>query len=346
MNTLRTECETAPLIPHVPNEFGTLKTAILGSFSNPEFYAQAFSGDEATERAFLQHAADPDIREHYAYTELLRKRGIRLLYPHHPTLPLTAKTFKQWNCSDAYCRDMLGAVDTQAVFSHVAEFRQTFREHYRHIFEQIEPAHRTETDAHFTWGNALVQGDRLLVGLEHEDFFPDITPHVSREKLLEILQTHDARNRGQRSIGNILRTIGSTRQLLVIPMNANSDLDLCVAPLPRRKRGDKRKAVLHAPFIHPAAEAPLRSQFDELMFCNDEFPTLPCNLLWLDPETPVVSKSALHMRQILRTLGYNPIALSLEELSNNFGNGAVAGDPGGWRCMTGVLARGNDYEFD
>lgn len=337
---------SAPLVPHVPNEFGTLKTAIVGSFSNPAFYAAAFSGNEDRERHFLTHQADPDIREHFAYTELLRQRGITLLYPHHPTLPLTDENFLQWNCSDAYCRDMLGAVDTHAVFSRVAEFRLQFREHYRHIFEQIDPQHRTETEDTFTWGNALVHGDRLLVGIEHADLFPDITPHVTRERLLEILQVHDAKNRGQRSVATLLETIGSTRKLLTIPMNANSDLDLCVAPLPRRKRGGKRTAVLHAPFIHPAAEAPLRSQFDQLIFCNDAFPTLPCNVLWLDPETPVVSQSARHMQQILRTLGYNPVALPLEQLASNFSTGSVAGDPGGWRCMTGVLERSNDYELD
>lgn len=97
--------------------------------------------------------------------------------------------------------------------------------------------------------------------------------------------------------------------------------------------------------FHPAAEDALYSVFDELVPYEDTIKDLGLNLLWINPETPVVPVEAKKTIQKLKELGYNPIPRSLKPIHYNADTYDENLEVGGWRCMTGVLEREDDYPY-
>ncbi len=335
----------APIIPNVRNEFGTLKTAVVSGCSSPEILAVADTSTiaEAAKVFTDPNEASDDIRAHFAFTQLLRARAVRLLYPHLADMTPTLENQQDFLGHGLYCRDLLGVVDNHGILATLSEFREDERSRYQNILERLPPSAVSDSDGLFTWGNALLYGDSLLVGLEHDDYFDDVQPYTEPGRFALQVADHERKRRGIDSIKAILGQRRSPRQMVVIPKNSNEDLDFGIAPLPRRSRREKRKAIVRPDLLHSEAADALYSQFDDLMMMPDPRETMGCNILWLDPETPVVSAEAVQTVILLRLLGFNPIAMPLGSLMDS-NKGDL--DPGGWRCMTGVLERANDYNAD
>ncbi len=338
---------SAPIVPNARDEFGTLKTAIVHAFSSPQTFAAAHhcSVEQASD-LMADDAAPPDLHAHLRLTQLLRDRGVRLIHPHAPNIPLTAATMKKWMGTDIYCRDFLGVVDQHVILSNVISFRNHSRAHYQSILKNIPQDRQSTTEDTFTWGNALLLDDKILVGLEHNDYFTDIAPNVSVSRLQEEFYLHQQKSSGIRGMKSLLSNIGSTRTMLTVPMNANSDLDCALAPLPRRRATGPRVAFIQTQEIHSEAVGVLESQFDTLIPVEDPYKARGCNIVWLDPETPLVSEEAIRTRLALRKLGFDVIDLPLGTFMEIDNTGTEhEGSAGGWRCMTGVLERANDYPF-
>ncbi len=338
--------EVEPVTPHARDEFGTLKTAIVCAFGSAKMFSRVYGGSAEDAQAMMRSSLAPsDAGAHAELLETLDRRGVRLVHPHPPNTPLTTDTVTRWVGDDIYTRDFLGVVDEMAILTKVIHFRNHNRVRYETILRAIPKTNQATLESGaFSWGNALLHGDAVLTSLPHHDYFTDIAPHVTADCLHEELTVFQDKAAGIRGMDALLRESGSVRKLLTIPMNSNGDLDCAIAPLPRRQRTDPRRVLLMAPEFHTDAEGLLRSQFDELIPVQDSLQTLPCNLLWLDPETPIIATEARRTRILLRLLGFNPIVLPLGSLveQNHTGSGE-AGSPGGWRCMTGTLVRADDY---
>ncbi len=337
-----------PIHPCVRNEFGTLKTAVISGFSNPEVQTVAFGGTvEESRQMILSPEAPPDVGAHLLYMELLQKHGVNVVHPHHPNLPLTEGTAQDWIGRDFYCRDFLGVVDDHAILTNIWSFRSDARMYYQRIFERVPKQQRTMLDETLSWGNVLLAGDHLLIGHEHDDFYGDIQPHVSPERFMDILRQGGEKKAGIRALQQIMETIGTTRKLTVLATNMNADLDCYLAPLPRLRATDRRRAIRDPRGFHPASEDALHSVFDKDGFVpyEDTYKDLGLNLLWINPETPVVPAEARNTIRQLRKLGYNPIPRPLTPIHYNADTKNGEHEVGGWRCMTGVLERANDYPF-
>lgn len=335
-----------PIHPHVRNEFGSLKTVVLSPMSNLEAQTIAFGGTlEEAREILLSPDAPPDMGAHLLYRELLERYGASVIHPHHPNLPLTEDTIAEWVGRDLYCRDFLGAVDDHAILTNIWNFRRDARMYYQRIFERVPKEKRTTLDETFSWGNALLVGDHIVVGHEHNDFYGDIQNQVTPERFMEILRGGSEKASGIRAMEQILRTIGTTRQLTVLATNMNADLDCYLAPLPRLRHTDPRRAIMNPNGFHPASEDALYTLFDELIPYKDTYDDLGLNLLWINPEIPVVPTEAKNTIRQLRELGYNPIPRSLAPVHINANTQNGEHEVGGWRCMTGVLERANDYNF-
>ena len=336
--------EKDPIQPQVRDEFGSLEVAVVSPMSNPDVYAKAWDLPPDFIRDQLQSPLSPaEIGSHLQYADLLRTHDVRLVYPHHPSAPLTAQTLDKWMGNDIYCRDFLGVVDDSAILSSIWSYRNDARQYYQRIFERLPARKKHSTDERFSWGDALLYGDSVLVGEQHMDYYTDIQSSITSERFNEVLRTGGEKMSGIRAIEAILAQIGSQRRLLRIPMNSNVDLDMCIAPLPRRFAGDRRKAIVRTQAIHQSA--PLYDHFDDLLPCLDRYEDIGTNILWINPETPVVSATAVHTIRLLEDLGYDVQALNLNAQERQALEGMI-GDPGGWRCLTGVLRLANDYNFD
>lgn len=347
MNNTPSFYSSAPIIPNVRNEFGSLKTAVISAISNPEAQTVAFGGTEERSRRVLLHpGAPPDVGAHLLYAELLKSHGVTLLHPHHPNLPLTEENFGNWVGRDLYCRDILGAIDNHAILTKIWSFRNDLRMYYQRIFERVPKQQRAMVDETFSWGNALLAGDHLLLGHEHDDYYGDIQSQTrSPEQFMDILRQGAEKQSGIRAMQQIMEAMGTTRKLTVLAMNTNADLDCCLAPLPRLGAHEPRRAIRDPREFHPAAEDALYSVFDELIPYEDTLKDFGLNLLWINPETPVVPVEAKKTIQKLKELGYNPIPRSLKPIHYNADAHDRHLELGGWRCMTGVLERENDYPY-
>lgn len=348
MNNTPSFCSSAPITPNVRSEFGSLKTAVLSAVSNPEVQTVAFGGtDEESRQIIFSPESPPDVGAHLLYMELLQQHGVNVVHPHHPNLPLIESTAQDWIGRDFYCRDFLGVVDDHAILSNIWSFRSDARMYYQRIFERFPKKNRTMLDETLSWGNALLAGDHLLIGHEHDDFYGDIQTQVrSPERFMEILRQGAEKKAGIRAMQQIMETIGTTRKLTVLATNMNADLDCYLAPLPRLRATDPRRAIMDPRGFHPASEDALYSTFDELVPYEDTFADFGLNLLWINPETPVVPAEAKKTIRKLRELGYNPISRPLAPIHYNADTQDGQLEVGGWRCMTGVLERANDYNFD
>lgn len=335
--------------PCVRSEFGTLKMAIISPLSNPDAYG---TPRDETNNSFRrlrtrEIVTNSDIRAHSQLPEILEKNGVTLCYPHHPNLPLSDANFKKWVGGDIYCHDFLGVIDETVISSRVAHFRNIFRMYYDSIVRALPQHQLKQTDERFTWGDGLLVGENLLVGLEHNDFFTDIKNQVPEEAFQAALDSYAERSNGIRAITTILQQVASTRSVLTLATNANSDLDISLAPLPRRNAGEPRRAIIRTEAFHPASEEALYSVFDELIPYQDPWHTMGCNILWLDPETPLIPLEARYTGAYLQSLGFNVQKKPLGTLLQNDNTGTGAhGEPGGWRCLTGVLERADDYPFN
>lgn len=350
MNSSSILSSTEPIHPCVRSEFGTLKTAVVSPLSNTDVYTAVAEEMSEHQRNSLVHEilTDRDIHAHAQLPEILKKRGVDIRYPYHPNLPLTPENLATWMGGDIYCHDFVGVVDEHVISSRVVGFRNRFRMYYESILKTVPKEQHTHTDERFTWGDALLTGDHVLVGLEHDDFFPDIQPNLSPEQFRLALECYAERSSGIQALRSILKSVACTRSVITLAMNANSDLDVCLAPLPRRHRNEPRRAIIRAEAFHPASEDALYSAFDEIVPYEDPWQVMGCNILWLDPETPLVPAEATHTVAYLLSLGYDVQTRPLGTLLHNdsTGSGASHGEPGGWRCLTGVLERADDYLFD
>lgn len=339
--------EKYPIEPRVRDEFGSLEVAVVSPMGNPDVYAKAWNmHPDDVRRQLLSPFSPAEIGSHLQYADLLRTNGVRLVYPHHPNINLRAgmddTNFYQWFGKDIYCRDFLGVIDDHAILSRVSSYRNDLRMYYQRIFDRLPADKKHVTDERFTWGDALLHGNNVFVGVQHNDFYVDLSRTMS-DRFQEELRKGEERFAGTRAIESILAQIGSQRRLLRIPMHSNVDLDLCMAPLPRRYAGDKRRAIVRKVAIH--ASASLEDHFDEIIPYQDRYEDMGTNILWINPETPVVSATAVNTIRLLKDLGYDVQALNLNAQERQELDGAI-GEPGGWRCLTGVLRRANDYNFD
>ncbi len=334
------------ITPNVRNEFGTLKTAILFPIATPELYAAVTNQSfESIDEEFRGMHHNPKHRLLYAHQQSLKDRGVRIVHPHHPNLQPTLNNMSAYVGPDMYCRDFLGVVDETAILSTIFGHRNNVRGHYRRIMEQIPKERQSECDTPLSWGNALLTHDSLLVGLEHPEYLENIYGRLDPAVFFPILNAVDARNHGIRAMRQVLSNIESTRQLAICSLKLNTDLDTVVAPLPRRSGTDPRVAMVSDEGVHPESFPTLKRLYDKLIVCPDPWAKLGCNILWLDPETPLVAEEARQTTLLLRSLGYNVQTRPVAALKND-SIGEKNGQPGGWRCVTGVLERANDYDFD
>lgn len=346
MNNTPSFCSSAPIIPNVRNEFGSLKTAVISAISNPAVHAAAFGGTDEESRDDIMHpGAPPDVGAHLLYAELLQQHGVNIVHPHHPNLPLTEETIANWIGRDFYCRDFLGVVDDHSILTRIDDFRNDSRMQYLRLFERIPSAQRTMFNQQFTWGNALLYADKLLVGHPHNDYWTHLFAKMSSGEFFLRQQRGDACNAGITAMQTLLHSIESTRDLIVLAMDSSEDLDTCLAPLPRSSHTSPRRAIYEEKAFHAEGVEQLRRMFDDLIPYQDYSSDLGLNLLWINPETPVVASEAVNTIRTLRDLGYNPIPRSLNPIHFNMEIEDKAKEGGGWRCMTGVLERENDYPY-
>lgn len=332
--------------PNVRNEFGTLKTAILNPIATPGLYAHASGTDIGRmEIQFSQPYHNDKHKLLYAHQRDLTERGVRIVHPHHPNLQPTIGNMLTYIGSDIYCRDFLGVVDDTAILTTLSSYRNDMRSYYERILEQIPKGRQIRTDDRFSWGNAILADDTVLVGLEHQSYLEEIHRRLETQEFMSILGNVDQRHHGIRAMQTILEQIGGTRKLAVCSLALNTDLDMVLAPLPRKNREAPREALVSIDAVHPASIPTLAKHYDKLLPCTDDWRTLACNILWLDPETPLVSAEATKTIRFLRGRGYNVQARKTAELKSE-AIGHEDGQSGGWRCVTGVLERASDYDFD
>lgn len=334
------------ITPNVRNEFGTLKTAILCPIATPELFSHTFNVPMSTMEVEMSNPHHNEKHKLlYAHQKDLRARGVRPVHPHHPSLQPTMENMPAYIGGDMYCRDFLGVIDDTAVLSTLSSYRNNARGHYQRIMEAIPSDKQAECHTPFSFGNALLAQDTLLVGLEHPDYIHAMHRRLDSYEFANILQFIDERNRGIKEMRTILEEMKSTRKIAICSLKLNTDLDTVVAPLPRKKKTDPRVAIIAHEGVHSESLPTLERLYDKRIVCPDSWEKLGCNILWLDPETPLVSQEARQTTLLLRSLGYNvqtrPVA-ALEKDSM----GEKDGQPGGWRCVTGVLERANDYDFD
>ena len=210
--------------------------------------------------------------------------------------------------------------------------------------ERIPKERQTDCGTPFSWGNALLTHEGLMVGLEHPSYLVAMHKQLESRKFSEILDYVQAKNDGVRVMGKILSDVQSSRQRAICLLNMNTDLDTVFAPLPRRSRTAPREAIIDANNVHPESIMRLRRSY-KLIESPDPWEKLGCNILWLDPETPLVAAEATKTIQLLKSMKYNVQARPVAALKND-SIGHEDGQPGGWRCVTGVLERANDYDFD
>lgn len=333
------------ITPSVRNEFGTLKTAILNPIASPEMFAPAFGRSiEAMDEEFRRPTHPEKHKLLYAHQKNLRERGVRIVHPHHPNLQPTLQNIPAYIGKDIYCRDFLGVVDETAILSSLSSYRNEMRGHYQRIMERIPNERQAQCDSVFTWGNAILGSETLMVGLEHPDYIESMYRNLDSARFTEMLGLIDMRNQGIRTMRHILQEIGSTREVMIFPLILNTDLDTVLAPLPRRSRTEPRQAIVSEEGMHPAALPTLLQQYDKLIRSPDAWSKLGCNILWLDPETPLVSAEATRTIQLLQSLKYNVQTRPVAPLEQD-SVGHDDGQSGGWRCVTGVLERANDYPY-
>jgi len=333
------------ITPSVHDEFGTLKTAILSPIATPALYANASGlSIDLMKAEFEKPHHNAKHKVLYGHQKFLMDRGVRIVHPHHPHLQPTMQNMATYIGYDMYCRDFLGVVDDTAILSTLAPYRNHVRGHYQRIMEQIPENQQAQCQTSFSWGNALLTHQGLMVGLEHPDYLEAMYKKLDYGEFSEILNSIDARNDGIRTMRHILTDMKSMRQLAICALTLNTDLDTAFAPLPRKSRTSPRQAIIASDQIHPESIATLRRSY-KLIGSPDSWEKLGCNILWLDPETPLVSAEATKTIALLRSLHFNVQTRAVGPLKSH-SIGDEEGQEGGWRCVTGVLERANDYDFD
>ncbi|OGJ57723.1 hypothetical protein A2881_02865 [Candidatus Peribacteria bacterium RIFCSPHIGHO2_01_FULL_55_13] len=329
--------------PEAHDEFGTLKSVVVwGGTSEEHLTAATGQTMEEILQTVQMHRKDmPEkICEHLAFATLLKESGVELVYPQHPKLGLNYPNVTTACGPDPYCRDYVGVVDTTLYRTKVPEWRMSSHFLYQNIFDRVSPDHKQELEALFSWGNGMLYEDCVLTTFPTQNALGQFLLQQNQEAQLEALQHFDDERRGQKMLEQALCASDPQRRLLRIMLNCHSDIDFVLAPLPQKKRGGVRRALVQQERLSPEAIEALQELFDLLLPISDPENVLGANILWLDPETAVVASEAKNTAACLETFGFNVKRLPMTgiweglNVDNHFA--------GGWRCMVSPLKRDND----
>lgn len=334
----------APIILPIgaTDEFGTLQVASINGANDVQEILHSIDPSLTDEDYIaalvnLQQMADPADQAQSMLIDTCKKRGVHLVYPHKKSGKLESPVR---HSLDIYCRDWIGVIDDIAIFTKLENDRNDLRSDYRAIFERLPGNKRYEIDDVLPWGNVLLHQDAVLIGTF------DIGKQMYTQQQVALF-THgffsevDSMIRAKQQLQRILHETKSTRKLIEIEMTKYSHLDLAITPLPKKSPGAK-SVVLASPLVSPKGLSTLRTIYDEVIECRESIAQSAYNVLWLDPETPVVNAQSQHVQHILRMARFNVLPLSLASIIASLGNDPIA-VAGGWRCMVGPLQRANDY---
>lgn len=266
----------------------------------------------------------------------LRKRLIHLLYPYTQVSPLENIQLH----SALYCRDVIGVIDGQAILTNLLPPRNYECLGFQRIFQRLPKQTRHSISETFPWGNVLLHDETILVGT-----FNSLTQSLGRRMTFGEQVAMENMNQWKMRLREILYIAGNERRIVEVELARFTDLDLAITPLPKKKAGG-RSAVLVSPDVTDAGHAELAKVFDDALRCGETTRDKGYNVLWINPETAVVSKESTQVQPILRGQGYDVIALPITGIleKNDFdkkGNGVS----GGWRCTVGPLRRAKDYTY-
>lgn len=331
------------IIPEVHDEFGTLKSVVVWGGTSEEHLTAATGQtmDEILDTIQTYRQDMPEkICEHLAFTTFLKESGVELVYPQHPKLGLKCTDTNTACGPDPYCRDFMGVVDTTLYRSKVPEWRMSSYFLYQDIFDRISFDHKQEMEALFSWGNGMLYDDCVLTTFPTENALGSFLLQRSQADQLEALQHFDDERRGQKVLERALCANDPQRRLLRIMLNCHSDIDFVLAPLPQKKSGGVRRALVQQERLSPEAHETLQGLFDVVLPITDPENVLGANILWLNPETAIVASEAKNTAAVLETFGYSvkrlPMTGIWEDLNSDHDFA------GGWRCLVSPLKREND----
>jgi len=318
------------ITPYAADEFSTLKKAIIYAGANPKPLYPL--NDVAMQRG-TKHI---DASEFSRLADFLVKQNIELYSPFR--FGKNVKSLQESFGGNQYCRDALGVIDGQAFLTNPPKFTPKDMERHESIFRQVSESQRHKLQTTWTWGNALLHEDTLLTGTVVPGAIPGLTADLHQKSKLVAAQQKGERQQIQEALDQH----DISRTLVEIPLRDIDDIDCVLAPLPRKKRKDQRKALWLQNRFHDSARGLLKNHFDELIPVKDSFAFMPCNLLWINPSTVIVPTEAKGVTKLLKKLKYRVHNFSFAERiqigvqsEQNYG---------GWRCNIGVLERGKDYK--
>ncbi len=328
--------------PECHDEFGTLKVAAILGLSDPvvsDIASGVEPGDTADMVVNHRNLLPPHYIESYDFAKALRDRGVRLLYPHNPAIPLTNQTLVQKMSDEHFTRDWFGVIDRAAWLTTVQTFRRKSRNHMENVLNYIQPGTMEATDIYFPWGNAMLGDNAVLVGNFENERIYELIKACRPDLLQRFLQDFDKRLQGDRAMfERIEKTTG--RKVRKVMMQSFLDLDFAIAPLPRKKAGDRKRVLLQMQLMHPEAMTHLRDMFDETIPIFDDPKMLAANIQWITPQTAILAKEATQTVALLRTMGYEVLDLPMKALNATKESDLYSG--GGWRCSLAPIVRAND----
>lgn len=331
--------EGQPIEIFAKDEFGTLEAACISGFCDAR-HISAKSGiviSDADLGELIREMGDylpKELAALYRLVVQMKARSIHLLYPHTED----PEGMNVRLCKSPYSRDSIGVVDNIAILATLEEMRQDERQDFASIFERLPETHRFHNEEISPWGNILLHDDTILIGT-----FNVLAQSCGRALTARENSVLESMARGRERLREILTKTSNGRKIVEVELARFTDLDLAITPLPKKKAGE-RSAVLVSPDVTDQGHAALAKVFDDALRCNETTKTKGYNVLWLDPETPVVSEESTQVRPILQGQGHNVIPIPVQGMlaKTDFDTGALSG---GWRCTVGPLRRAKDYTF-
>ncbi len=330
-----------PIVPNAQDEFALLQVAMIQGATDPGMNGQ-IAGFPVTAQQ-LRSVIHPYLAPMVDFTDFLHRRNVHLLFPHDPLakkIPENKEEAQNVFGGEIFCRDALGVIDQSVIRSDLPLNRRGQEKYYTPVSHRLAPSAEVEHVGFLPLGNIVLHDEAVLTAITDVTAGETQKIHAvlagfgdtnDRNLVMEFLQQLDAKTK---ALAKLEKIIEGKRRLLKIKLFNNCDMDSVVAPLPR-KRTEERKALIQRECIHPEGLAVLEKIFDVLIPIEDRLKALGANILWVDPQTPVLATEARNTRKKLRELGFDVHDFPWEEFSVNVSEG----ENGGWRCVTGVLRR-------